>query len=82
MKIEIASGGKTSFGTATGKFLAYGHELTVVVPGIEIYTRVYFIEEAEIHRNVLGRSGVPNRGLFGLVDYEGRLLISAYGDKE
>lgn len=82
LKIEIESGEKTFFGTATGRFLAYGHELNVIVLGIEIYTKVYFVEEEEIHRNVLGRAGFLNRVLFGLIDYEGKVFFSPYGDNE
>lgn len=81
LKIEIESGEKTFFGTATGSFLTFGHELTVVVLGIRIYAKIYFIEEEEIHRNVLGRKGFLNLVRFGLIDYEGKLFLNSYNEK-
>ncbi len=76
--IEIESGEEIRISTATDDFTAYGHELTMLVLGIETYTKVYFAKEEWFTRNVLGRQGWLDRVKLGLIDYEGKLLLSAY----
>lgn len=76
--IEIESGEEIRISTATGYFMAYGHELTMIVLGIETHSKVYFAKEESFTRNVLGRQGFLDRVKLGLIDYEGKLLLSAY----
>jgi len=64
--------------TVTGRFITYGHEVTLSVAGIEFDSFVYFAADAEIKRNVLGRHGWLDRVVIGLIDYEGKLLLSRY----
>lgn len=78
--IEIESGQPLTVGTATGTFLTFGHELTISVLDIEQFVTVYFIAEEGIKRNVLGRLGFLTNVQLGLIDYEGKLLLSRYGD--
>ena len=77
--IEIESGEEIRISTATNSFTAYGHEVTIFVLGIETYSKVYFAKEESFTRNVLGRQGFLDRVKLGLIDYEGKLLLSAYG---
>ncbi len=79
LNIEIETGNYENFGTATGAFPAYGHELIVSVLDIEIVSTVYFAKEESFTRNVLGRVGWLDRVKLGLIDYEGRLFLSEYG---
>lgn len=76
--IEIESGKEQIFSTAAGIFTAYGHELTLSVLDIETVSIVYFAKEESFTRNVLGRQGWLDRVKLGLIDYEGKLLLSAY----
>ena len=78
--LEIENGELERFGTATASFFAYGHELTISVLGIETYSKVYFAKEESFTRNVLGRQGWLDRVKLGLIDYEGKLLLSEYGE--
>ncbi len=77
--IEIESGREQIFNTANSSFTAFGHEVTLSVLGIETYSKVYFAKEEWFTRNVLGRQGWLDRVKLGLIDYEGKLLLSAYG---
>jgi len=77
--VEIESGREQIFSTAAGNFIAYGHELTLSVLDIETVSTVYFAKEESFTRNVLGRQGWLDRLKLGLIDYEGKLLLSAYG---
>ena len=76
---DIETGMRQLFGTATGTFVGYGHEVTLSVAEFEFDTIVFFPSDAEITRNVLGRFGWLDRAVLGLVDYEGKLYLSRYG---
>lgn len=76
--LDIEMGMRQMFGTATGTFVAYGHELTLSVAEFEFNTLVFFPSDAEFARNVLGRFGWLDRVVLGLVDYEGKLYLSRY----
>lgn len=75
---DIETGMRQSFGTATGIFVAYSHEVTLRVADFEFNTMVFFPSEAGVKRNVLGRFGWLDRVVIGLVDYEGKLYLSRY----
>ena len=76
--LEIESGTLETFGTATDGFFAYGHEVSLSVLEIEAASTVYFAKEDWFTRNVLGRQGFLDRVKLGLIDYEGKLFLSAY----
>lgn len=78
--IDVDSGREQIFSTAAGSFMAYGHELAIAVLGIETVSTIYFAKEESFTRNVLGRQGWLDRVKLGLIDYEGKLLLSAYGE--
>lgn len=77
---QIEHGLPERFSTGTGTFLAYGHEVTLVVLGLETTATVYFAADEHFTRNVLGRQGWLDRVRLGLVDYDGQLYISLYDD--
>ncbi len=78
MGFDVEAGTESYFGAATGRFITFGHELTVSVLGIENHITVYFIAEEAIKKNVLGRIGWLDRVQIGLVDYEGKLYPGSY----
>jgi len=78
--IDVESGEFMRFHTAAGNFDAYAHEVGVSVLEIETFSRVFFAKEESFTRNVLGRQGWLDRVKLGLIDYEGKLLLSAYGE--
>ncbi len=80
LNLDVESGEQIRISTATDFFSAYGHELTLSVLGIETYATVYFAKEESFTRNVLGRAGFLDRVKLGLIDYEGKLLLSVYGE--
>ena len=75
---DIEAGLRQVFGTATGTFVAYGHEVSLTVGDLEFDTLAFFPADEEITRNVLGRFGWLDRVVLGLVDYEGKLYLSRY----
>ncbi len=78
--LNIEAGHRQIIGTATGSFIAYGHEVTLTVEGYCFNAIVYFPEDPSINRNVLGRHGFLDRFQLGLIDYEGKLFLSRFGD--
>jgi predicted aspartyl protease len=76
--LDIENGIPADLATATGRFRAYGHELTLSVLGVETVSTVYFAEEEYFNRNVLGRIGWLDRVKLGLIDQEGKLFLSKY----
>lgn len=78
--LDVEAGELEVFGTATGTFKAYRHPVTLSVLGNSFDTMVYFAGHEGFGRNVLGRRGWLDRVRLGLVDYEGKLYLSRYGD--
>ena len=76
--LEIESGLLQLISTATGRFTTYGHEVTLEVAGFAFDSLVYFAEDASFTRNVLGQHGWLDRVVLGIIDYEGKLLLSLY----
>jgi hypothetical protein len=76
--INIEDGPEQPISTATGRLLTFGHEVTLAVGGFEFDSIAYFAADTALKRNVLGRHGWLDRIVLGLVDYEGKLLLSRY----
>jgi hypothetical protein len=77
---DIESGEPLNVATVTGNFRAFGHELIVRALNVEIYTKIYFAENELMRKSVLGRQGFLDRVKLGLIDYEGKLFLSGYGE--
>ena len=78
--LEIETGIPLRMMTATGQFDTFGHTINLSVLGIETEATVYFAAEESFFLNILGRQGWLDRVKLGLIDYEGKLLLSAYGE--
>jgi len=76
--LDIEAGRLQRFRTVTGAFSAFEHEVTLQTLGIEFSAVVYFAEQSEFNRNVLGRVGWLDRVILGLVDYDRTLLMAPY----
>ncbi len=76
--IDVEKGDEISISTALSSFSAYGHGLTFNVLDIEFVSTVYFAADESFTRNILGRQGFLDRVKLGLIDYEGKLLLSDY----
>jgi hypothetical protein len=76
--LDIETGVRQEFRTATGNFVAYGHDLTLTTLGVEMDSNVYFFADAAIRRNVLGRRGWLDRVRLAVVDYEEVLSLAPY----
>lgn len=76
--LSIESGLVQPISTVTGRFITYGHQITLCVADFEFDSMIYFAAVEAMTRNVLGRHGWLDRVVLGIVDYEGKLLLSQY----
>ncbi|HSK71503.1 MAG TPA: hypothetical protein VK892_07405 [Pyrinomonadaceae bacterium] len=76
--IEIESGLRESISTASGSFWAFAHQITLVFEDYEFDSTVYFAQDENFNRNVLGRHGWLDRVIIGINDYDGKLYLSRY----
>jgi hypothetical protein len=77
--LETRSGIPRRFSTASGGTLvAYGHNLCLSTLGHSLDSLVYFADDAQFRRNVLGRQGWLNRLKLGIVHYDSRLYMDPY----
>ena len=70
---------RRDFGTASGPFIGFGHELTLCALGFEFAAIVYFAD-LKYPRNVLGRFGWLQQMRIGIIDYDGKLFVSRYDE--
>lgn len=78
--IIIENGLPKRIRTATSGFLTYEHEITLSVLGYDFDVLACFAADAEFQTNVLGRYGFLMQIKLGIIDYEGKLLISSYDE--
>ena len=76
--LKIETGLRDRISTATNSFWVYGHEITLVIEDYEFDTMVYFAEDENFKRNVLGRRGAIENLKIGIIDYDGKLYLSRY----
>ena len=74
--LEIESGFRRELGTLTGSFVAFGHEVVLETLGLAFDTMVYFPQEYDIRRNLLGRQGWLQLVQLGLIDYDSEIYLS------
>ena len=78
LDITPKSDERIRFGTATGGFWTFRHQVTLSILENEFDAAVYFAEDEAFNRSVLGRHGFLDRTVIGLIDYEGRLYLDKY----
>ncbi len=76
--IEIEKGLSERINTASGSFQAFAHQLTLTVEDYEFDATVYFAQDENFNRNILGRHGWLDRIIIGINDYDGKLYLSRY----
>ncbi|MBX7224176.1 MAG: retropepsin-like domain-containing protein [Blastocatellia bacterium] len=80
LKLDVESGEEQIFHSVHGKTVTYGHFVTLSVEELYFDTMVYFAADEFFPRNLLGRRGFLNQIKMGLIDYDGALYLSRYGE--
>ena len=78
--LDVEAGELQRFRTVTGRFAAFGHELTLRSYTFEWTSTVYFYEDLNSHGNFLGRSGWLDRVRMGLVHHDERIYVEPYDE--
>src|ERR1039458_4395965 len=78
--LAIESGERRTLSTLTGTLVAYGHEVSLGVLGLDFELVAYFYESPAFRRSVLGRTGWLPTTRLGIVDYDQMLYLSRYDD--
>ncbi|MEO8074395.1 MAG: hypothetical protein ABI686_14240 [Acidobacteriota bacterium] len=78
LEIKIETGVRERIGTASGSFWAFAHQVTLIFENYEFDSTVYFAQDENFNRNVLGRHGWLDRVIIGINDYDGKLYLSRY----
>lgn len=76
--LNIEGGARQKISTAAGSFSAFGHWVTLTVEELTFDSMVFFAEDENFRRNVLGRNGWLDRVIIGINDYDGKLYLSRY----
>lgn len=76
LEIDVESGFREKFSTLGGGIFAYGHEIELETLGLRFQSYVYFAENYQINRNLLGRQGWLQLVKLGLDDYRSELNLS------
>jgi hypothetical protein len=78
--LHVEGGHRQAVGTATGRFEAYGHVLTLGCFDWEFETMTYFAATADFPRSVAGRSGWLQHFRLGVIEHDAILLLSHFDD--
>jgi hypothetical protein len=80
LDLEVEKGDPEIIRTATGKFIAYGHEITLTIANFEWDATIYFAADEHFPVSVVGRIGFLDRLKIGLIDYEQSLFLSSMSE--
>ncbi len=77
-KLGLEMGEEQYFSTVTGSFKTFGHSVNLIVADLEFDSLVFFADDENFSRNVLGRHGFLDRVIIGINDYDGKLYLNRY----
>lgn len=76
--IDIETGERIVLSSLGGAVIAFGHFVTLHTLGLEFDSVVYFAEEYNLPRNLLGRDGWLRKLRLAVVDYDAEIFLSPY----
>jgi hypothetical protein len=76
--VEIETGHRIVLSSLGGSLGAFGHYATLHTLGIELDSVVYFAEDYNLPRNILGRDGWLRKLRLAVVDYDAEIYLSPY----
>ena len=81
--LDLESGLHNALTSAGGSTIeSFGHEVTIQSLGITMTSVVYFAKYPGITRNLLGRLGWLRNLQIAIRDYDGKLFVSEYSERE
>ena len=81
LEIDVESGYREKFSTLGGGIFAYAHQIELETLGLRFVSHVYFAENYEVKRNLLGRIGWLQLVMLGLNDYKNEIYLSPHDEQ-
>jgi hypothetical protein len=83
LELDIKRGDPIKLGAIVfGSLDAFGHEVTLRVGSISVPLIVYFAKDYSLPMNFIGRQGWLQKVKLGVVDYENKVYLGEYDDKD
>jgi hypothetical protein len=76
--VDVETGHRIVLSSLGGAIVAFGHFVTLHTLGLEFDSVVYFAEEYNLPRNILGRDGWLRKLRLAVVDYDAEIYLSPY----
>jgi len=76
--LDIESGHRIKLSSLGGSLIAFGHSVTLSTFDWEFDSLVYFVQNYNLPRNLLGREGWLQKMRVAVVDYDAELYLSSY----
>jgi hypothetical protein len=76
--VEVETGHRIVLSSLGGAVVAFGHFVTLHTLGLEFDSVVYFAEDYNLPRNILGRDGWLRKLRLAVVDYDAEIYLSPY----
>lgn len=77
--LKVEEGVYQKFSSLAGGLEAFGHEVTIEICDLSVYSLVYFSRYPGLPRNLIGRDGWLRKFRFGLEDHDNLLYLSLLG---
>ncbi|HKQ92178.1 MAG TPA: retropepsin-like aspartic protease [Blastocatellia bacterium] len=76
--LEVETGHRIVLSSLGGAVVAFGHFVTLHTLGLEFDSVVYFAEDYNLPRNLLGRDGWLRKLRLAVVDYDAEIYLSPH----
>src|SRR5262245_18437298 len=76
--VDVETGHRIVLSSLGGAVVAFGQLVSLHTLGLEFHSVVYFAEECNLPRNLLGRDAWLRKLLLAVVDYDAEIYISPY----
>src|SRR5262249_22685357 len=78
--VDVEAGHRIVLSSLGGAVVAFGHFVTLHTLGLEFDSVVYFAEEYNLPRNLLGRDGWLRKVRLAVADYDAEIYLSPYDE--
>ncbi len=78
LDVNVESGHRITLSSLGGSLIAFGHPVTLSTFDLEFDSVVYFAEDYNLPRNLLGREGWLQKIRLAVVDYDSEIYLSSY----
>ena len=78
LRLDLEAASLQRFRTATGVFTAFARQVQICTFDAEFISTVYFAEDPDFSKNIVGRHGWLDRFRVGIIDHDQLLYLNDY----